>query len=249
MNSLGTNDEDLAAALKLALNRNGELEGLFRTVAHDLRSPIHTISGFAEVMAQDVENGQVKMLGADLRRIADAAQKMQVLIDWFVAVVRAGQKVEGAEEISLEEMAARSVDNLKARYGEGGPRWELAGVFPLVRGDRKRLQQAMHGLIDFVADAAAKRPGTRVRVSGSSAGLYVSHDGEGLAPDKIGFLLETGAKAGAIPSAIAAGLILARCTVTAHGGKVTFDSDGTQGLLIRVELPVASREPELEKRE
>jgi len=60
--------------------KNAELEQFTYTVSHDLKSPLITISGFLGFVREDVEAGNRERLERDMKRIADAAAKMQTLL-------------------------------------------------------------------------------------------------------------------------------------------------------------------------
>jgi len=52
-------------------------------VSHDLKSPLITIKGFAGALLQDIVAGRNQRLESDLRRIADAADKMEGFLEIF----------------------------------------------------------------------------------------------------------------------------------------------------------------------
>ncbi|MFT3893333.1 MAG: PAS domain-containing protein [Anaerolineales bacterium] len=57
--------------------RNAELERFTYTVSHDLKSPLVTIRGFLGYLREDASSGNMDRFDKDLKRIENAADKMQ----------------------------------------------------------------------------------------------------------------------------------------------------------------------------
>ncbi|MEJ7597584.1 MAG: CHASE3 domain-containing protein [Kofleriaceae bacterium] len=67
---------------------NRELEAFSYSVAHDLRAPLRSLSGFSEILLEDYRD-QLDADGVDaLERVRDNARKMAVLIDALLSLSR-----------------------------------------------------------------------------------------------------------------------------------------------------------------
>ena len=71
--------------------KNAELERYAKTIAHDLRNPLVTISVFTGVLQQHVARAELDRLEADLKRVDRAAKEMQRLLDDLERLARLGK--------------------------------------------------------------------------------------------------------------------------------------------------------------
>ena len=87
---------------------NRELEAFSYSVAHDLRTPLRSIDGFAQLLVDDCGD-QLSDEGKDyLRRVRGSAQRMATLIDDLLSLSRVTLTPIERSDISLSDLA-RSV--------------------------------------------------------------------------------------------------------------------------------------------
>lgn len=124
---------------------NGELEAFSYTVAHDLRAPLITIAGFAEMLLED----SAPERGEDSRRlrlIADNARRMGRLIDDLLAFARLGRRAVTVTDVRPAEIARRAWDELDGV--RGGRHVDLViGDLPPCRADEALLKQVFVNLL------------------------------------------------------------------------------------------------------
>jgi len=88
---------------------------LLSDLRHDLRTPIGHIIGYAEMIAEDLDDVALKALGHDLEAIQNAGQKMLAQIDQFFSV---GKKSADEIEFGDAQFQLRMQLNHIAGYAE-----------------------------------------------------------------------------------------------------------------------------------
>lgn len=78
---------------------NNALERFTHTVSHDLKSPLIIITGFLDLLEQDLKAGNVEQVQINMNYIADAAQDMQQLLDELLESSRNGNRTQAAPPV------------------------------------------------------------------------------------------------------------------------------------------------------
>ena len=151
-------------------------------VSHELKSPLHTISGCAELLA----NGIVKPEDVPhfLSQIQSEAKRMIALIE---DIIKLSHLDEGAEDMQREDVdllavARRQADNLSQAAESAQVSLSVSGESAVVNGIPQLLDAIVHNL----SENAIKynRPGGFVKVNvrreGGSALLTVEDNGIGI---------------------------------------------------------------------
>jgi PAS domain S-box-containing protein len=222
--------------------KNAELERFAYTASHDLKSPLITIKGFLGFLGQDLLAGNVERMKADLGRIANAADKMEQLLDELLELSRIGRLVNPPERVSFGELAREAVSMIAGRLAQRGVQVDIAPDLPVVYGDRHRLREALQNLVDNAAKFMGEQPDPRVeigvRLHGDQAVFYVRDNGMGIDPryhDKVFGLFE---KLDTKSEGSGIGLAIVKRIVEVHGGRVWVESEGLgQGSLFCFTLP------------
>ena len=117
-------------------------------VSHELKTPLHTISGSAELLA----NGMVKPedIPIFLKRIYSEAQRMIQLVE---DIIRLSHLDEGAEDmkwdmVDLYAVAEETINSLADEAENNGIKFELYGATVLINGIRQLLQEITYNLCD-----------------------------------------------------------------------------------------------------
>jgi two-component system OmpR family sensor kinase len=231
----------VAAALNLmlghvedALSKRHRSEQRLRSFAadasHELRTPVATIRGHAELAMRHPGPVPPEVARA-LERVAAESGRMGEMVDDLLLLARldAGRPLE-SEPVDLTRLVLDGVDD--ARAAGPGHRWtlDLPEEPVTVPGDAHRLQQVVANLL---ANARLHTPaGTKVSVSleeePGTIALRVADDGPGVPDDVRPTVFERfthadrrrpGAGSGA-----GLGLAIVAAVIDAHGGTVELDS-------------------------
>jgi two-component system sensor histidine kinase BaeS len=229
-----TNDTpDELATLATALNEMaGRLEdarGLERSflmsISHDLRTPLTSIRGYAEAIAEgaiDTDEARQRAVAV----ISQEGRRLERLVADLLDLARLD-----AHEFSLQLQAADIVPVVRNAAEAFAPAAEEAGVAlqfnlaPSARAvvDPDRLGQVVGNLVENALKYATARMVVEVQGRGSSVELSVADDGPGIAPDDLAHVFDrlyTSRRGAARAVGTGLGLAIVRELTAAMGGEV-----------------------------
>lgn len=174
---LDTTEKEQAEQLRREFSAN---------VSHELKSPLHTISGCAELLA----NGIVKPEDVPhfLSQIQSEAKRMIALIE---DIIKLSHLDEGAEDMQREDVdllavARRQADNLSQAAESAQVSLSVSGESVVINGIPQLLDAIVHNLCENAIKY--NRPGGFVKVNvrreGGSALLTVEDNGIGIPPEQ-----------------------------------------------------------------
>jgi two-component system OmpR family sensor kinase len=223
-------------------------ERLRRFVAdasHDLRTPLTSIRGYAELLRKGAFSEESERRRA-LGRIEHEAERMAVLVDDLLLLARLDQgrpvahdPVEVRPLVADAVAAARAVDtgraiSLDCPYGV------------LVQGDAGRIRQAVDNLLRnaVVHTPAESSVEVRVETTDSAVRLSVADDGPGLTPEEAEHVFDRFFQADLSRTGRGTGLGLSivAAIADAHGGRTWVESTPGVGSIFYFELPIDPHE-------
>ncbi|MDX1619461.1 MAG: HAMP domain-containing sensor histidine kinase [Nitriliruptorales bacterium] len=251
-------DDELADLTKAFNDMAGTLEHvedtrrrLLNDLAHELRTPLSTIEGYLEGLA----DGVVSADAATWQTLRAAAARLHRLVDDIGLVSRAE---EGRLDLERRQMrpvdaAADAVAAAHGPYLQAGVdlRNDVSADLPRVSADPDRIQQVLANLLDNARRHTSA--GGQVIVSGrrtddGDIAIDVTDTGEGIDPDNLPHLFERfyrGDRSRRSGPGSGIGLTIARAIARAHGGDLTARSDGTgRGATFTLVLPLATGDAE-----
>ena len=219
--------EELIAKLEA---QNAELERFTYTVSHDLKSPLITITGYAGMLREALQEGDLETVEADLSGITNAADKMDQLLAELLELSRIGRLITPSENVSLEELAHEAVELVRTGIDQSGVEVDIATDLPTIHGDRVRLLEVFQNLIDNAVKYMGNQPHPRIEVgarrNGDQTTCYVRDNGIGIDPvhhDRVfGLFNQLDQKA----DGTGIGLALVKRIIEVHAGQVWVESDG-----------------------
>jgi two-component system OmpR family sensor kinase len=252
----GTEAGELGGALNRMLgtieqafdDRTRSEDRLKRFVAdasHELRTPITTIRGYAELYRNGALDHRPELDEA-MRRTEQEAVRMGGLVDDLLHLARLdqGRPIERVP-VDLAALARDAARDAQAVDPERRIRVE-ADPAVVVSGDEARLRQVLANLVTNAV--VHTEPGTPVTITaqrvGDDAVLVVADRGPGMEPDVAARAFERFYRAD--PSRArhrggsGLGLAIVEATVVAHGGTVHLETAPGEGTSVRVVLPLTS---------
>lgn len=235
--------EEAATALATVSAKDEEIERFTYIVSHDLRSPLLTIQGFADILVMDIEDGKKEAVEEDIEHILQATQRLRLLLDDLLELSRIGRLTEPAGHVSLNAVVRDALDELGPRLQEVDAVVDVAPDLPSVTADRSRIQQLLGILIDNSLRYRGDRP-PNIKITGrpldDGAELTVADRGEGLEAGQLETAFGPFERFSAASKGSGMGLAHAQRIVAYHRGAIRAESPGKgQGLAITFSL----REP------
>ena len=212
-------------------SKNSELERFTYTVSHDLRSPLITIKGFAGALLSDVSAGRTDRLGADLKRIILAADKMSDLLNGLLELSRVGRIVNPPMNISMDELVQDVIELLAGSISERQAKIVVQPGLPSAYGDPQRLQEVVQNLVENALKFSApdRPPEIEIgcKVTGDKQAYFVRDHGLGVEARHQESIFGLFNKLNPHTSGTGIGLALVRRIVEFHNGAVWVESAGT----------------------
>ncbi len=209
---------------------NAELERFTYTVSHDLKNPLVTIKGFLGMLDKDIQDQQWDRVQVDFQRIANAADKMHILISDLLELSRIGRTINPPETVDLVKLTQESVETLDARIRSRNARVTISPDLPTVFGDRIRLREVLENLIDNAAKYTSDQSNPIIEIGARDQGegqiFFVRDNGIGIEPQyqqKVFGLFE---KLNPASEGTGVGLALVKRIIETHGGKIWVESTG-----------------------
>ena len=222
--------------------KTAQLESFCYTVAHDLRSPLRAISGYADIVLQDFGE-TIPPAGNDyMKKIKASASRLDALIRDLLAYSRITQVDIVLDDVSLQSSVDWALQQLRPEIVAKHATVDVAGPLPKVRGERTVLDQV---LLNLVSNALKfVRPGTQPHVAiaaaarGGTVRLSVRDNGIGIEPayhDRIFRVFERLQQARDFPGT-GVGLAIVAKAAERLGGRVGVESQPGHGSTFWIEL-------------
>jgi signal transduction histidine kinase len=201
-----------------------------------------TIKGFLGFLEQDAASGNIIRLKSDVKRIADATDKMQLLLNELLELSRVGRLTNPSQLIQFEELAREVVEFVHGRIQEKNIQVLIRDGLPAVYGDHQRLFEVLQNLVDNAAKFMGSQPDPQIEIGhgGMEDGkpiLYVKDNGLGIDlvhQDRVFGLFN---KLDANSEGTGIGLALVKRIIEVHGGRIWVESEAGHGSTFYFTLP------------
>ncbi|MEM8994145.1 MAG: PAS domain-containing sensor histidine kinase [Acidobacteriota bacterium] len=233
--------EELAA-------KNAELERFSYTVSHDLKGPLTTIVGSADLIGLALQSGEDESVDGDLQRIRETAATMRQMLDELLDLARVGLVANRETRVDLGHLAKDTVRLLAGSIERYGTRVTVGDDMPTVLGDRQRLQRVLQNLIDNAVKFSAGVGGPVVdigrRDEGGETVIFVRDNGCGIPVQQQARVFDLFRKLDGATDGTGIGLAIAHRIITGHGGRIWVESGGAGlGTSFCFTLPLAGPLP------
>ncbi|HET6950594.1 MAG TPA: HAMP domain-containing sensor histidine kinase [Acidimicrobiales bacterium] len=232
----------IEAAFEERTRAESQLRQFVADASHELRTPVATIRGYAELYRTG-GLGDADALDDAMRRTEQEATRMGRLVDDLLALARLDQgrplDMGPVELAHLAEDAARDARAIDPDR----PVEAITTGGLVVTGDEQRLRQV---IANVVGNALVHTPpGTPVEIrtfeDGGAAVVEITDHGPGMSPEVAARAFERFYRADPARSrhrgGSGLGLAIVNATVEAHGGTTQLDTAPGRGTTVRLRLP------------
>ncbi|WP_222942297.1 ATP-binding protein, partial [Actinoplanes teichomyceticus] len=238
--------------------RENELRAFAGVVAHDLKSPLSAIAGYAELLDDELgdEPGPAH-LRPMLGRIRASVERMRTLIEDLLAYATARDAALDPQPVDLNAVVAAVLTertaHLRSTSGDTGAPFPdiYTGPLPVVQADPGMVRQLFDNLIGNALKYTAPGQPARIDISATRRDdrlwtVQIADRGIGIPAEDQPHIFTSFHRAAAHKGYQGTGLGLAICEriVTRHGGTITASDNPGGGTRIRFTLPGEHPAPE-----
>lgn len=230
----------------LELQRKNEALNQFTaTVSHDLKAPIRHMASFAEMIAEDVQRGELDDLAMHADYVRQAARRMQRLVERLLEYAQIAYRIRHVEPVSLDAVVGDAMTVLAGHVREANAEIDVLPL-PSVKGDPELLRRLMQNLIGNAIKYRHPDRAPRVRIYGETTAdgvrFVVEDEGIGIEPkhaEVVFGLFQRLHQDEKQYGGTGIGLALAKRIVESHSGTVSLDTSYRDGARFVVTLPRA----------
>jgi signal transduction histidine kinase len=231
------------------LQKLNRMKSLFLSVAaHDLRSPLHALRGYAELALVSAQQETQEETKEYISRIQSQVDSLNRLISDFLDLDRIEQGKLEIRPLSchLNGIVQKVADVMSAVAARHDIQIEtkLASDIPLVHADPDRLQQILFNLIDNAIKYTSQNDAVRIETACKEdcALVTVTDHGPGIPESDIPRLFDLYHRAEEAHQSrtkgLGLGLFIVKSLVDLHQGQISVHSERGKGTEFTVSLPL-----------
>ncbi|APX95506.1 ATP-binding protein [Natronorubrum daqingense] len=225
---------------------NERLEQFAYAASHDLQEPLRMVSSYLQL----IERRSADELSAETEEFltfaVDGADRMRRMIESLLEYSRVETQGEPLSRVELDRVLEGVLDDLHGPLSESDVEVTMDSL-PAVTGDERQLRQVFENLLTNAIEYGGTGP-TTVHVSATRDGPWwnvtVEDDGIGIAPDDQERIFDVFQRLHSREDHPGVGIGLALCEriVERHEGRISVESELSEGSTFSVTLPVIDTE-------
>jgi PAS domain S-box-containing protein len=222
-----------------------EQEAFIYSVSHDLRSPLISIQGLAEIVHADYSETLDDTATQYLNRIMANVRRMQDMLSGLLELSRIGRTEKGSRrDVDLHQVVEDIIDDLRDSAIGKHAEFRVEGQLPTIRAHESRMSQLFTNLLDNAVKYTPqdRQPVITIRSGEVSGGwnISVQDNGVGIPAEYQGSALAMFSRLPQgqrlNPTGSGLGLAIVSRIVAAHGGKLKLESGESEGTTISFTL-------------
>jgi signal transduction histidine kinase len=227
-----------------ALAQTALRERFVAALTHDLRNPLSTAHGFAQLIKQSSEVAQIKEFA---ERISGNLRRMDSMLQDLLDSVtfQSGERLRlRLEEFDMLEVAKEICDQYTVTHG---PRFQFFGNAAKGWWDREAIKRAIENMVGNAVKYGAPHTPIRLKVESQNERVFLSvhNQGDPIPPEQIEGIFQVFGRAVAAKEGNkegwGIGLSYVRNVAESHGGSVAVDSAAGRGTTFMIDIPKDAR--------
>lgn len=227
-------------------NRLMNIDAVTASIVHEVRQPLAAIAANGDAACALLERTPPNVAEAhaavsdamiEVRRINDALESTRTLFRRFD---------QAHEKIDFNAIAREVLQSVRSELRDHGitAHTSLTSEIPLITANRSQLHQVLLNLVHNAVEAMAATTDRsrvlqiRTELRGEAIALAMEDSGPGIHPNRLNDIFD--AFETTKPQGMGLGLAICRTIVESHGGELTASSDGKNGALFQLVLPIKS---------
>jgi signal transduction histidine kinase len=234
--------------LQLELGRVERLATLGRmagTIAHDLGTPLNSVLGYTQLLAQESMTERARRR---LAIIEAQINRMGEIIQRYLSQTRG---TPPKSEVNINELVHDTLVLLQPNFKQRGVEVtsKLAETKLVVSGNGNSIQRVLINLLDNAVDACEKKGAVKITtvecpVTSTKApgvAIEVADTGAGIPPDVLPRIFDLFVTTKPPGRGTGLGLVICQEIIRAHGGTINIVSEVGQGTTVSIYLPVEAQ--------
>ncbi|GAB6991981.1 sensor histidine kinase [Paenibacillus pini] len=224
------------------LNRfNHVQKQFFQNASHELKTPLMSISGYAEGIKDGIFEGEQVQKGLDIIMSESGRLKRLVTEMTLLAKLDSEEDVFQTTDVCLKELLTETVERMNPIVVKRGLTLHISyddQELLLIHADKDKLLQALLNVISNATRYANHHIYIHAITNQGRIELTISDDGAGISEDLLPYLFHRFVKGKDGESGL--GLAISRAIVERCGGCITAENRRESGAIITLGLPIAA---------
>ncbi|MEK3663069.1 MULTISPECIES: HAMP domain-containing sensor histidine kinase [unclassified Paenibacillus] len=239
---------EIGAVAKSVYDMAGELnrfnhvqKQFFQNASHELKTPLMSISGYAEGIKDGIFEGEGIDKGLDIIMSESSRLKKLVTEMTLLAKLDSEEDIFRTSELSLDDLVVETIERMNPLLMKKGLTLHVSydDCEPLtIRADRDKLLQALLNVVSNATRYANQHIYIHASVKDDQVLLSVSDDGPGISEDLLPYLFHRFVKGKDGESGL--GLAISRAIVERSGGLISAGNRKDGGAVITMGFPTLS---------
>jgi PAS domain S-box-containing protein len=222
---------------------NRDLQEFAYIASHDLQEPLRKVLAFGDRLASKYGDAFDETGRDYLKRMRDASQRMQILINDLLSFSRVSTRAQPFIEIDLNSLVQDVISDLEYQIDRTQGHVEI-GNLPMIEADPTQMHQLLQNLINnalkFHQDGNYPKIQVSAQITGNKCQIYVKDNGIGFDMQYLDRIFKPFQRLHGRQEYEGSGMGLAICRriVERHNGEITAVSTPEKGSTFIVTLPI-----------
>ena len=232
--------------INIDLTKANQVKSEFLAVmGHELKTPLHTIRGYSQLMLEGIEGPVTAAQREDLENIVRSSDHLRVLIDNILqfSKLESGQETIHPEELEVSKIVDDAMKHVSVLARERGVAVHASTNGIRIRADETKLKQVLINLLSnglkYTKEGSVE---VTTKKSGSEVVFAVRDTGVGIPRDQFENIFEPFTQLDSSSTrewgGIGLGLSIVKKYVEMHGGRIWLESEVGRGSTFFFSIPL-----------